>query len=138
VRLLDTLRGGGLMLTPQERADAERLLGVEGVDPLARLALPAGSPQPELLRAAQAALSQWQRRAEHPASARDVREAARVLVRTSEGLLLGALPPSADPGGAPGGPPPGRPPGHPVSSPGGGPMSNRGPGGWPDRVVGCS
>src|SRR4051794_22517946 len=52
VRLLDTLRGGGLMLPPQERADAERLLGVGGVDPPTRLALPTGSPQPEVLRAA--------------------------------------------------------------------------------------
>jgi hypothetical protein len=36
-----------------------------------------------------AALAQWQRRAEHPSSPRDVREAARVLVRTCEGLVLG-------------------------------------------------
>jgi hypothetical protein len=123
VRLLDTLRGGGLMLTPQERADAERVLGVDGVEPEARLGLPPGSPQSEVLRTAQATLSQWQRRAEHPASARDVREAARVLVRTSEGLLMGALP---GPGGTP------------MSNAAGPPMSNGPVGGGYDRVVGCS
>jgi hypothetical protein len=118
IRLLDTLRGGGLMLTPQERADAERLLGGDGVDPLTRLGVPAGAPQPDVLRSAQGTLSRWQRRAEHPASARDVREASRVLVRTAEGLVLGALQ------SAP------RPPGpH---------MSNTYPGGRRDRVIGCS
>ncbi len=101
VRLLDTLRAGGLMLTPQERADAERVLGGEGVHPLTRLGVPVGSPPPDIVRAARAALSQWQRRAEHPASARDVREAARVLVRTSEGLVMGALGvPGQQPGAA--------------------------------------
>lgn len=134
VRLLDTLRGGGLMLTPQERADAERLLGVDGVDPLARLGLAAGAPQPDVVRAAQATLSRWQRRAEHPASARDVREAARVLVRTSEGLLIGAM----QANGSAMGPPPGAATSDPVSSAGRGPMSNREPGGRYDRVVGCS
>lgn len=134
VRLLDTLRGGGLMLTPQERADAERLLGVDGVDPLTRLGLVAGAPQPDVVRAAQATLSQWQRRAEHPASARDVREAARVLVRTSEGLLMGAL----QANGSPKEPPPGVPWSGPMSNAGSGPLSNRGPGGRHDRVVGCS
>jgi hypothetical protein len=119
VRLLDTLRSGGLMLTPQERADAERILGVDGVHPLTRLGVPVGAPGSDVVRAAQAALSQWQRRAEHPASARDVREAARVLVRTSEGLLIGAL-------------------GVPGQQPGAPPMSNSWGNGRPDRVVGCS
>ncbi|MEJ2865140.1 dynamin family protein [Actinomycetospora flava] len=130
VRLLDTLRGGGLMLTPQERADAERVLGVDGVEPAARLALPPDAPQQEIVKAAQATLAQWQRRAEHPASARDVREAARVLVRTGEGLLMGALQAN--------GTPMGQAPGGPMSSHGGGPMSNRWTGGGHDRVVGCS
>lgn len=123
VRLLDSLRGGALMLTPQERADAERLLGNDGVDTHVRLGVPDGAPQPDVLRAAQASLSQWQRRAEHPASARDIREAARVLVRTSEGLLLGAM--QGDGAGR----------GPAMSTGSAHSMGNRSSNGWPDRVV---
>ena len=112
LRLLDTLRGGGLMLTDTERADAVRLLGDAGVDPRTRLGLDPGTRAPEVRRAATAALAQWQRRAEHPSSARDVREAARVLVRTSEALVLGAFVPGAAP---PAANTPGR--GRPVSHP---------------------
>jgi hypothetical protein len=50
------------------------------------------APPGELNRAAIAALTEWQRRAEHPSSTRPVREAARVLVRTCEGLVLGIQP----------------------------------------------
>ncbi|PVZ07665.1 dynamin family protein [Actinomycetospora cinnamomea] len=102
VRLLDRLRAGELMLTDQERRDAECLLGAEGVDPASRLALPAEAPSADHVRAAQAALTRWQRRAEHPTSVREVRDAARVLVRTCEGLLLGATgwsPPRPAPAG---------------------------------------
>jgi hypothetical protein len=112
LRLLDTLRGGGLMLTDAERAQAQRLLGDAGVDPRTRLGLAPGTRPPEVQRAATAALAQWQRRAEHPSSARDVREAARVLVRTCEALVLGAFVPGAAQR-APS--PPGR--GRPVSHP---------------------
>ena len=91
IRLLDTLRTGALMLSEAERATAERLLGGEGVQPATRLGPPPGSSRSETLQVAQAALAQWQRRAEHPSSGRDVREACRVLVRTCEGLLLGVL-----------------------------------------------
>jgi hypothetical protein len=95
LRLLDTLRSGGLMLTDTERTHAQRLLGDAGVDPRARLGLEPATRPPEVQRAATAALAQWQRRAEHPSSARDVREAARVLVRTCEALVLGAFVPGA-------------------------------------------
>jgi hypothetical protein len=102
MRLLDTLRGGGLMLTDTERAQARRLLGDTGVAPRERLGLDPADRLPELRRAAAAALVQWQRRAEHPSSARDVREAARVLVRTCEGLVLGAYEPAPEPMAPPG------------------------------------
>ena len=92
MRLLDTLRGGALMLTDPEKADAYRVLGGDGASPATRLAVDPQSPPDELRRAAIAALVQWQRRAEHPSSTRDVREAARVLVRTCEGLVLGTQP----------------------------------------------
>ena len=92
IRLLDTLRTGALMLTDTEKADAYRVLGGDGAAPATRLDLDAQSPPGELYRAAILALTQWQRRAEHPSSTRDVREAARVLVRTCEGLVLGSQP----------------------------------------------
>ncbi|MBC3190528.1 dynamin family protein [Pseudonocardia sp. C8] len=98
IRLLDTLRSGALLLADAERATAERLLGGDGVHPLSRLGLPVGSGRDEAVRAAQLALVQWQRRAEHPSSGRDVREACRVLVRTCEGLLLGATEAARAPG----------------------------------------
>jgi hypothetical protein len=102
IRLLDSLHGGALMFGDDERAQARRLLGEDGVDPRTRLGLNPGAPPSEIARAANAALTRWQRRAEHPSTVREVREAARVLVRTCEGLVLGSL--SAPP------PPPGRPP----------------------------
>ncbi|MDD7940222.1 dynamin family protein [Actinomycetospora lutea] len=91
VRLLDGIRVGSLMLTDTERESAERLLGGGGVEVWQRLGVEPDTPASEMQRVARAALAQWQRRAEHPASARDVRQAARVLVRTCEGLLVGAL-----------------------------------------------
>jgi hypothetical protein len=92
MRLLDTLRAGALMLTDPEKADAYRVLGGDGAAPATRLAVDPQTPPDELRRAAIAALVQWQGRAEHPSSTRDVREAARVLVRTCEGLVLGTQP----------------------------------------------
>ena len=92
IRLLDTLRAGALMLTDTEKAAAYRVLGGDGAAPATRLAVDPRCPSDELRRAAIAALAQWQRRAEHPSSTRDVREAARVLVRTCEGLVLGSQP----------------------------------------------
>jgi len=92
IRLLDTLRAGALMLTDTEKTAAYRVLGGDGAAPVTRLAVDPQCPSDELHRAAIAALVQWQRRAEHPSSTRDVREAARVLVRTCEGLVLGVQP----------------------------------------------
>jgi 50S ribosome-binding GTPase len=92
IRLLDTLRTGTLMLTDTEKAHAYRVLGGEGVTPATRLNVDPQAPPGEVRRVAIAALTEWQRRAEHPSSTRPVREAARVLVRTCEGLVLGIQP----------------------------------------------
>ncbi len=53
----------------------------------ARLGLPTEAGVDELRRAALDALAVWQRRAESPLSPRAVADAARVVVRTCEGLL---------------------------------------------------
>lgn len=122
IRLLDTLRTGALLLSDSERETAERLLGGDGTHPVTRLGAPVGSGPDESLRMAQAALAQWQRRAEHPSSGRDVREACRVLVRSCEGLLLGVLEAGRVTG--------------PRNGPG--PMSNDGAAAAPGRVADCS
>lgn len=106
IRLLDQLRTGDLMLTDAERVEAERLLGGDGVHAHTRLGRPAGSPTSEGRRLARDALMQWQRRAEHPGSTRPVREAARVLVRTCEGLVMAAQESPTAAGGPPSNGPP--------------------------------
>jgi len=90
VRLLDRLHTGAVVFPDDERAEAERLLGGEGLAPATRLGLPEDARGEEVARAASAVLGRWQRRAEHPGSTRAVRETARVLVRTCEGLLAAA------------------------------------------------
>jgi hypothetical protein len=90
VRLLDRLHAGAIGLPDDERVEAERLLGGEGLAPSTRLGLPDDARGEEVSRAATATLGRWQRRAEHPGSPRDVRDAARAVVRTCEGLLVTA------------------------------------------------
>ncbi|MHC1562254.1 dynamin family protein [Actinomycetospora sp. C-140] len=90
VRLLDRLHTGAIPLPDEERFEAERLLGGEGLGPPARLGLPDDARGEEVARAAQSTLGRWQRRAEHPGSPREVRDAARAVVRTCEGLLVTA------------------------------------------------
>jgi hypothetical protein len=92
LRLLAVLRTTALSLTPEEIAEAERLLGAAGTSPAARLGLDldpdAGPPEPAELRAAAlTALTHWQRRAENPLTPRPTADACRTLTRTCEGLL---------------------------------------------------
>ncbi|MEJ2886297.1 dynamin family protein [Actinomycetospora aeridis] len=102
VRLLDRLHTGKVVLPGDEGAEAERLLGGDGLDPSTRLGLPDDARGEELARAATASLGRWQRRAEHPGSARDVRDAARTLARTCEGILTRARHGGGPPGRAAG------------------------------------
>ena len=89
LRLLSLLRVGVVPLP--DRDDAEMLLGAGGTDPAARLGLAASCSDVEVVRAATEALARWRRRAEHPMSSRAVKDAARVLTRTCEGLLAAPL-----------------------------------------------
>lgn len=68
-------------------AQVERLLGGDGPDPAARLGLSPTVGDGVIRLAAVDAHQTWQRRAESPLASRDQREAARVLVRTVEGIL---------------------------------------------------
>jgi hypothetical protein len=85
IRLLNQLRLGGLRLRPAETADLERLIG--GGSPAARLGLSEEAGGSEVQAAALEALGRWQSRAESPMSNQAVKDAARAVVRTCEGLL---------------------------------------------------
>ena len=86
--LLNALRSGALKLTPEETDQLEKLLGAWGTSISARLGLPSEADAAETRRAAEAALSKWQRRAENPLSSRNTAEAARIAVRTCEAFLM--------------------------------------------------
>ncbi|MET0135938.1 MAG: hypothetical protein ABW215_20350 [Kibdelosporangium sp.] len=85
VRLLDALRAGSIQVPDGIQADVERLLGAHGVTVGSRLGLPDNTKAQR--DAALATLGDWQRRAENPLSSRQFAHAARVIVRTCEGLL---------------------------------------------------
>ncbi|MCW0212638.1 MAG: histidine kinase, partial [Pseudonocardia sp.] len=84
--LVDALRAGRPALSDEDRAAAERLLGMAGGTATARLGLPAGASPDDVRMAASAQLSRWRLRASHPLATKDFRDAAAVLVRTCEHL----------------------------------------------------
>lgn len=91
LRLLSDLRSRVVKLPRELLDEAERLLGGDGGAPAARLGLPADAPPGELRAAALDALGRWRRRAESPLASRAATDAARVIVRSCEGVLA-ALP----------------------------------------------
>ena len=96
VRLLDRLRTNALEVPERHVAELDRLLGGSGHDPASRLALTEDPSSAEITEAALAALSRWQRLAEHPLSSRNVQVAARGASRTLEGLLAQAAAPVSE------------------------------------------
>src|SRR5207248_112331 len=68
IQLIDSIRLGVVLLTADEAADAERVLGVSGVGVLSRLGLPRDAGRTAVRQAVSGQLLRWQRRAEHPAS----------------------------------------------------------------------
>ncbi|NMH98942.1 dynamin family protein [Pseudonocardia acidicola] len=89
LRMLSTLRAGGVRLPVEAMEDAERLLGGDGGSAAARLGLPPGAGAADLRAAALDAVARWQRKAESPMSSRSTADAARVVVRSCEGILMG-------------------------------------------------
>lgn len=88
IALLNTLRTGAGGLPPADLDAAERLLGGTGPDERSRLGLDPAAPDDAVVEAVREALARWQRRSEDLAMPREAREAARVLVRTCEGILV--------------------------------------------------
>ncbi|HEX2062891.1 MAG TPA: serine/threonine-protein kinase [Acidimicrobiales bacterium] len=87
IRLLTAHRSGVVQFRPNEVDEVDRLLGTAGFSPAARLGLPLDADEAQISQALQETLVRWQRRAENPLSSRAVADAARVLVRTCEGML---------------------------------------------------
>ena len=95
VSLLDALRQPDLGFSGEDVADAERLLGAWGLSPLDRLGLAPDTPPDGLTVAAQRELERWQHIQESPFATPTTVHAARVLVRSCEGLLRQATVSSA-------------------------------------------
>jgi dynamin family protein len=87
LRLLAELRAPDVVLPPDVRSDAERLLGGHGAPTPSRLGLESDADPIQLREALIAALARWQRRAESPLSDRAASDRARVVVRSCEGML---------------------------------------------------
>ena len=87
LRLLTALRSGAVKMPEEARNEAERLLGGEGGVAYARLGLDANADLTEFRNATLEALSKWRRRAENPLSTRAQTDAARVVMRSCEGIL---------------------------------------------------
>jgi len=85
--VLSSLRSGMLGGKPEQVAELERLVGGSGDAPHNRLGLAADASPEELRAAAADALSRWRRRAEHPLTSYHLAVAARIAVRSCEGLL---------------------------------------------------
>jgi hypothetical protein len=88
IRLLGALRAGTVRLPEGRLEEAERLLGSFGFDATARLGLAAEAGPTEIRTAAQNALVSWRMLSESPMSSLEVKETARILARTCEGLLI--------------------------------------------------
>jgi hypothetical protein len=98
LRLLHLVRSGRLPGTEAQLAEMDLLLGGAGGAPASRLGLPAGAPDARITALAGAALARWQGIAEHPFSARELRNAARAVARSCEGMLMAAAPRLDPPG----------------------------------------
>jgi hypothetical protein len=103
VRFLDLLRSGELELPADFAAELDRLLGGSGHDPASRLGLsdgvggpgdddtdaePGSGPEVVTRDAALEALSRWRSVAENPLAGRGLQNAARVAIRSIEGVMM--------------------------------------------------
>lgn len=87
LRLLAELRAPDVVLPPEVRSDAERLLGAHGAATPHRLGLEPDADPAQVRAAVVDALGRWQRRAESPLADRAASDRARVVVRSCEGML---------------------------------------------------
>ncbi len=88
LQLLNQIRRSEITLASADMAEVERLLGCDGGEPIARLGLPVEADEEDVRRALSDTLERWRRRAESPVSTRQISDAARVIVRTCEGMYV--------------------------------------------------
>lgn len=88
LRVLSSLRAGWVTGKPAVIEDLERIIGGAGGALPTRLGLPVDADRPTLRTAAAEALARWQRRAENPLTSHELSVAARVAVRSCEGMLV--------------------------------------------------
>ncbi|WP_238422723.1 dynamin family protein [Gordonia sp. 'Campus'] len=101
LRLLSTIRAGGLELPPDQIGELTRLIGGSGIDPTTRLGLPLDTDTHRIRDAAVDAARTWRARAAHPLLSPTAASACQVAVRSAEGIvaMIGAGA-SANTGGA--------------------------------------
>lgn len=87
LRLLATLQDPGIKLDADQRAEAHRLIGGNGTVLAARLGVDHDATASELWALSSETLHRWQAQAEDPLLGLNERRAARVVVRSCEGLL---------------------------------------------------
>ena len=87
LRVLASVRAGWVTGKPDLVEDLERIIGGTGAAAHLRLNLSPQAGPDELRSAARDALARWQRRAENPLTPHEMVIAARVAVRSCEGML---------------------------------------------------
>jgi hypothetical protein len=87
LRVLSAVRAGWVAGKPAVLEDLERVIGGSGTGRAQRLGLDSGATPAEESAAAVEALARWQRRAENPMTVHELVVAARVAVRSCEGML---------------------------------------------------
>ncbi|MGI9001415.1 MAG: dynamin family protein [Pseudonocardia sp.] len=87
LRLLSDLRDRVVRAPKELVTEAERLLGGEGSTPAQRLGVALDTDPAKLRAEALDTLGRWRSRAESPLSGRALADAARVVVRSCEGIL---------------------------------------------------
>ncbi|MCG7634504.1 dynamin family protein [Gordonia McavH-238-E] len=87
LRLLGTIRAGGVDLPPDQAAEITRLIGGSGIDPAVRLGLPPTADLYALRDAAIEAARVWRARAGHPLLGPASASACQVAVRSAEGIV---------------------------------------------------
>lgn len=87
LRVLSGLRAGWVSGKEDVVAELERVIGGAGSATHERLRLPPDAASKELIAAAAESLARWQRRAENPLTSYELSVAARVAVRSCEGML---------------------------------------------------
>ena len=87
LRVLSSLRAGWVVGKPDVIADLEHIIGGAGLAAHHRLQLSSDASESELTAAASSALARWQKRAENPLTSHELAVAARVAIRSCEGML---------------------------------------------------